>query len=183
MFPEEVYFYPYSNVVLLVSLICGCIGIFNLLRDREYLDALLSLLLYLIPPVIIFILIPTATHHITRTIPSFSVHPEIIRFGIMLILGPIILVWIMWLLFGGFALIEKEIKLRQVLREHFTHQSLLKKLFGLSGVVAATVVIEYSYFLWQVQKRIDSLLYGIFFILAMMAYMYSIKYILTSKVT
>jgi len=54
MFPEEVYMYPYSNVVLLVSLICGCIGVFNLLKAREHMEAILALSLYLIPPVIIF---------------------------------------------------------------------------------------------------------------------------------
>ena len=94
---------------VLISIACGILSAFRYIRDKRFLESIIIFLSYFLPPIIYNSAKEPLSSLLKDTFYGTALLEGIADVGSMVLLSPIIIFWVFWLAFGGYALIEDNI--------------------------------------------------------------------------
>ncbi len=137
---SETVWYSYSGIVLLLSIVLGCIGTFSMFRKRRFADGTFSLSMYIAPPLILFALAPSIEGLLRLFAPFRTLQESQLKAANVFLFSPLIAFWALWLVFGGFEVFGGNINVRDFVRQHLTRVGLKNKIVGAALMFFGVIV-------------------------------------------
>ena len=127
--------YNHGIIVLVVSVLFGLLSSIRYIKEKRHIELFIVLAAYLLPPYIFYSSRKPIALFLSSILTGTGIAQSIIDFGAILILLPIMVFWIFWLLFGGYALIEDELDMAGFIIAHFKRKHLMSKIAGITLMI------------------------------------------------